>query len=250
MGQFSTGGVGQFYPGVNRAARFHARMAGPSRWKVCSACALQRGRALSRADGGPAKCSCVESMPSFNGAARFHARMELLASLVAEDPGHGFNGAARFHARMGHRMASGFLLPTKLQRGRALSRADGRELNCRWRSRLSASTGPRAFTRGWGTWRQNPSVSEGFNGAARFHARMAAESTAGSFISSCALQRGRALSRADGTSAIARGEMYGNSLQRGRALSRADGPKTLDTRGGRGAASTGPRAFTRGWATP
>ncbi len=118
--------------GFNGAARFHARIV------------------VREATAGFASVG-------FNGAARFHARIAL-GRPDAALPRYGaalgcFNGAARFHARIA--ALSGRLLVDyyKLQRGRALSRADCsgiiRELACL----RNASTGPRAFTRGLHTSR-------------------------------------------------------------------------------------------------
>ncbi len=107
--------------------------------------ALQRGRALSRADRRGRSVN-GRQVTGFNGAARFHARIE----------------APAFFSLL----------------------------------QLFASTGPRAFTRG----------------SIRRRRRLR---------SSSALQRGRALSRADRSHAVIPSPSQAQ-LQRGRALSRAD----------------------------
>ncbi len=203
----------------NGAARFHARIARrTSRWS----------RLGSR----------------FNGAARFHARIARSTRRRAM-PRSSFNGAARFHARIVDpcqvRLRWGWASTGPRAFTRGLSRIPVSFHPCR-----KASTGPRAFTRGLQTeaWLRSGRPL-GFNGAARFHARIGRSSrcafaVAWRFNGAArfhariegrsmfhvppkfhVLQRGRALSRADWPTVEGEREAW-ESLQRGRALSRAD----------------------------
>ena len=87
-----------------------------------------------------------------------------------------FNGAALFRARMDSLTKACRSGSRSLQRGRALSSADGCKEFDRYKLHHLASTGPRSFERGWprGSIR-SARRSIRFNGAALFRARMAAQ---------------------------------------------------------------------------
>ncbi len=181
-----------------------------------------------------------------------------------------------------------------LQRGRALSSADGQVIQ-RVRKNPMASTGPRSFERGWGSpaanapapvylastgprsfergwslvlhytkaehaastgprsfergWEVAPTIAwrcSCFNGAALFRARMGCPWR---FRVSILLRfNGAALFRARMAVPTGLATTPGSALQRGRALSSADrrspgGCRPLTS----WLASTGPRSFERGW---
>ncbi len=225
---------------------------------------LQRGRALSRADRRSRTRRPLRK-PSFNGAARFHARIE--RTTQAQQQAQQASTGPRAFTRGSPQVRGAYKTPAWLASTgpRAFTRgSDGLR-----RAVLGvdhASTGPRAFTRGSTSSRSSSRSRTSFNGAARFHARIAR-----------VLQRdGRRLDASTGPRAFTRGSkieaikaVREMMLQRGRALSRADRNGRLHSprhrRGFNGAArfharidfswrdalafvdaSTGPRAFTRG----
>ena len=137
------------------------------------------------------------------------------------------------------------------------------------RSSAVTSTGPRAFTRGWSDAIAD-AAGTGMLQRGRAHSRADGGVALAIVAVIAMLQRGRAHSRADGAESTAVVPLA-SLLQRGRAHSRADGccarsiePVRIELQRGRAhsrgygrpvyrrgtrkhAASTGPRAFARGW---
>ena len=182
---------------------------------------LQRGRALARAEIARFERVTDRKIVASTGP-RTCARGDRLCAFAPYRRCRASTGP-RTCARGDRARPLRSALQTRLQRGRALARAEIADDRTRTAKERDASTGPRTCARGdRGKFAVQRRGIQGFNGAAHLRARRFSSSPQKQ-SKGAPLQRGRALARAEMPSRIANAPPPGR-LQRGRALARAEMP--------------------------